>query len=207
MSGNLFHEKLEYLSEEQIIKMANNLVIRDHTLLKHYPLLISFSERNLANRDLTTIMGLAHMIYGWMPTMLNRGNVGQYSNNELVDKIWENISTGALDKNFIEHLIGFVNYSIIGASKLLHFCNPNSYAIYDSNAYATIKGRKAYNHSEIDDISKYIAYMEKLKALSKNAEFIQGLKNVLVTKKVDVNISDIRCIEMCLFYTNKEKKT
>ena len=76
------------------------------------------------------------MTYGWMPTILDElgelddvskeGNLVKYLNKAKHHK------KERLNIREIEHIASCINNSVVGASKLLHFINPNVYAIWDS---------------------------------------------------------------------------
>lgn len=79
-----------------------------------------------------TIQILPMVVYGWMPTILGK--------SEWDDSIVELLrrKTGEFSDEEMKTLLHFVNDSFIGVSKLLHFTDPEHWAIWDSNVYAAI---------------------------------------------------------------------
>jgi hypothetical protein len=88
-----------------------------------YPHLVSFFDRKDWTRELVEVAALA--VYGWMPRVLKRS----VSN---VDTVVAMLNADQPPK--IEEIdLRFVNDSIVGTSKFLHFRWPEKYPIYDSN--------------------------------------------------------------------------
>ena len=106
--------------------------------LSVYPLLLECCKRQKIN-DRIALAGIAHMVYGWMPTIIEFN-----TDIEIDDQIFDMISKGSMDPKLLNKLKSAVNNSIVGVSKLLHFLNPNDYAIWDSRVYKSITGKTAH---------------------------------------------------------------
>ena len=155
----------------------------------------------MCKNNINELIGLIHMCYGWMPTMYKKSDTSLYKDNELIKKIWDKIKEGSLDSVFLNNLKRITNNSIIGTSKLLHFCNPKMYAIYDSKIYCCISGNTTTgNYNNVD---YYISYMKKMKEWEEDKIFIKKLREILSNNNPRiVEFSDLRCIEMCFYYNN-----
>lgn len=83
----------------------------------------------------------AHMVYGWMPTILEihiSESVDVHAGVALLNKAR---IAGRLSCEEIEQLASLINHSVVGASKLLHFVNPEAFAIWDSGSTTSCAGR------------------------------------------------------------------
>lgn len=198
-----FSEKMEHFNNKTLLEMAKNIpAINDNILYKNYFYLLEFSQQNIKTQDIVSLLGLSHMVYGWMPTMLDNCNIALYHNDALIKDVWEKIIMGSTAKDFLETTKSLTNNSITGASKLLHFCNPNSYAIFDSRVYQSIVGKKG-QHYEINNIDNFIIYTNRLRKISNDLSTMKYLRNILDEKNVETNkLSGLRCIELCLFFGN-----
>jgi hypothetical protein len=190
----MFLEKLKRLNLTSLIEIANEFsTLPTMNLVTTYNNIISFTKRCISlNHDTITFHGLITMAYGWMPTMLNYNNI-DYEKN-----FWRNAQLGKIDSAFLTETKKLVNNSIIGTSKLLHFINPDMYAIYDSNVYNKICGEPGY-YNKINKTAFYISYLKKLRSLAKLK--CTSLRNILISKNyIDINTSNMRAIEICLYY-------
>ena len=192
-----FMVKVESLSIDFFSGLANKLesLPTNNQLLTTYGPMLEFAKRNKAKFDKITLIGLAHMAYGWMPTMIQNITI-----NDLSD--WKNlIDAGNLDSDFLKKVMSLTNDSIVGASKLLHFLNPDLYPIYDSRVYKTISGKDKHNLSK--DVENYICYTGKLRLLvkeSKDNPIFSKIENELMKKNfIPSKCSRIRVLEVCLY--------
>ncbi|WP_280349922.1 hypothetical protein [Pseudomonas sp. BN414] len=80
----------------------------------------------------------AHMVYGWMPTILEIHASESLDVRNGVALLNKASAEGCLSEDEIERLAQLVNRSVVGASKLLHFVNPEAFAIWDSRIYRFI---------------------------------------------------------------------
>lgn len=184
------------IEEELILKKMEKLetITSDH-YLDVYPHLLAHCKRQETN-DMTTLVGIAHMVYGWMPTIVT------FDTDVEIDKqVFEMISMGSLDYEFLNKLKSMVNNSIVGVSKLLHFMNSEDYAIWDSRVYSSITGSKGYNY-KVNNIEAYISYMEQIKRVQEKLN-MTSIRNVLIEKGYCTGEeSDIRLLEIILFYSS-----
>lgn len=106
-----------------------------------------------------------------------------------------------------------INNSLVGTSKLLHFINPNLYAIWDSVVFKYLTGKNA-NNEQIKNVTDYRDYLNLCTELIKYDSF-KAIKEQMEGKIKssgikNYKISDLRAIEMIIFETqrlhNKEDK-
>lgn len=201
----MFIDELSKMEIDDFSERAKNLSQRSENeqQLTSYEDMLKFAQRNFVdNFDKTAVVGLAHMAYGWMPTMIRRTKLSENF------KEWKkNIENGCLGKGFLEKVMELTNDSIVGASKLLHFLNPHDYPIYDSKVYgAVIKNGK---HNLSKDVDNYISYVKILQALAKNPKnqsVILNIQNILINKGYLLKeCSAIRVLEVCLYASASTK--
>lgn len=199
-----FIVKVESLSIDFFNDLANKLdaLPTNNQLLTTYGPMLEFAKRNKSKFDETTLIGLAHMAYGWMPTMIQNITVEQ---NFIAWK--KQIDNGLIGKSFLMEIMNLTNDSIVGASKLLHFLNPEMYPIYDSRVYKTISGKEKHNLSK--DVENYICYTRKLRLLAKeskvNPTFSKIEKELVRKNYIPSKCYRIRILEVCL-YASADKR-
>ena len=162
--------------------------------VKSYESIIDFFNDNQLNEN-SLIQG-AHMIYGWMPTILNITKHDLDTQNVLLSV--EKISKEIDEANLIV-LIKFMNNSNVGASKLLHFIYPEKYPIWDSKICKIITD-KSYPQ-KVQNTINYMNYCEAIQNLIN--ELPENLKNFKrgFEEIFKYKISNVRATELMLFLT------
>jgi hypothetical protein len=142
----------------------------------------------------------AHMVYGWMPTMLEL-----YGDNfSKVAALLGRVQTGErLSPTDLEIVKSTVNHSIEGASKLLHFVNPKCYPIWDSRVRAFINsGRDNQSRkAKENDVSDYISYVTNCDELVQQDEFHAIHHSVIA--KIGYEVSMYRAVELVMYEEGK----
>ena len=167
--------------------------IGEDPYIKVYPYLIEFTSRQ--KEDIHSLISISHMVYGWMPTIIESRFCEEDST------LWEKIDEGSIEESFLSRLKVCINNSIVGTSKLLHFRNPQQYAIWDSRVFKSVTGREK-NQIQMNNIGNFIAYTQRLRFLAVQPG-IEDLKRDLIDKGYcSTNASSLRVIELILFYTS-----
>ena len=138
----------------------------------------------------------AHMVYGWMPTMLRINTVNIEKILPVLNRV-KNGGMAGLDDLIL--LRGMINNSMVGPSKLLHFIAPENYAIWDSRIYRYITDD--LNQSRISKAINYLDYLEHLKLLVDRPEYLSVHRHV--EEKMGVVYSKLRTAELVMFETDK----
>jgi hypothetical protein len=162
--------------------------------IKSYESIIDFFNDIQLNEN-SLIQG-AHMVYGWMPTILNITKHDLDTQNVLLSL--EKISK-EIDEANLNVIIKFMNNSIVGASKLLHFMYPEKYPIWDSKICEIISGKS--HHQKVQNTLNYINYCEAIQNLIN--ELPENLKNFKreFEEIFKYKISNVRATELMLFLT------
>lgn len=103
-----------------------------------YPALLQLFQ-NLDLDDGLAVRAAALTVYGWMPTIMRSVDLDAVRRirpvldrlrREGVDAVADYLANSSPQGR--RHLLTFVNNSVVGTSKFLHFLNPNGFAIWDS---------------------------------------------------------------------------
>lgn len=89
------------------------------------------------------------------------------------------------------------NNSLVGSSKLLHFINPNQFAIWDSRVYRYLFNQTPHSY-RVENNNTYLDYLSFYDYLTNNSN-IDSLKK-LIEDKVGYPMSKMRAIELIFFY-------
>lgn len=154
----------------------NELAIApDNTYEISYNYLLSYAKSIVGNdfADQGLIV-LAHVVYGWMPTILtiHHGNNDQQQINlsEIQEILKEIRANGT--KNFLNNaedlrtIAEFTNNSFVGASKFLHFLFPELFAIWDSNINSILNIRYTANN-----VNAFVIYQKAMRVVLQQLQF------------------------------------
>jgi hypothetical protein len=156
------------------------------------------------NLDLTNepnVVGAAHAVYGWMPTILKK----EVKAKELIafvqdlrrissDSHQTTVALELLEKQI--EITQAINDSTVGTSKFLHFVAPEIFPIWDSNIAHAFEVA-----SKINDPATYLAYCEAIHL------FLDEKIEINWPNKLPNGISNVRKIEFCLYAHGKFLKT
>jgi len=173
----------------------NDLIInfnKEDKYLAYYDYLIDHFKK--INLDLYNITIGMHIIYGWMPRIIPSNINEDYVKliNILIDRKNE------IDDLVNNNLICENKTSWIGTSKLMHFIEPEYFPIWDSNVSKNFNVKK-YKINNYKIYFDYINWIHENKSKFENLDLIK--KNPRFKK-----LTDIRIIEMILFYFGKSQK-
>jgi hypothetical protein len=181
---------LEKLKEDE----SKVVFEKDKSYLLAYPEFLQyFKDIDVITRH-HLVIGI-HFTYGWMPTIFNfRKDETEFDN---VVAILNKVKQGSwLTAEELDLLRTCFNNSLVGVSKLLHFINPENYAIWDSRVYRYIKGKDAWQH-QIHDYDTYLAYLQFCKGIISQPAF-QPLHQSMMNK-VGYEITALRSLELIMF--------
>lgn len=184
---------------ETILKDAKKFVLtKNDSYIQTYPEFLKY----FANIDRIEEHHLAissHFVYGWMPTIIQL-------NLEQKDKVLfllNAVKRGyILDKSELEILKKSINNSLIGLSKLLHFINPQDYAIWDSRIFRYLTEKKS-NYG-IDKPELYLEYLSGLKSIAENKDYAK--LHEIIERNYDYKIHPNRAIEITMFETDRYRQ-
>lgn len=207
-------KKMWLKSVENIDKLINEaskfqIYTNSNSYLISYPYFINYFANIQADKIETEnlVIGI-HFVYGWMPTIF------EFKKNETKDLI---VATNILKRakrgeilisEDYQMLKELLNGSLVGTSKLLHFINPEMYAIWDSKVHSYLKKnfQELKLSYKIGDISNYEKYLNFLTEITNSEEFnkIYFPVNEKIKEKYKYTISNFRAIELLMFSNEKK---
>jgi len=139
----------------------------------------------------------SNFTYGWMPTILN------FKSDEFSSAISIlNQAKGSerISDEQLYTLKKLINNSLVGVSKLLHFINPNVYAIWDSRVCNFLTG-KAHKY-KVETPHLFWSYLDLCKRVSVDPAFESIHERY--KEKVGFEITPMRTIEQIMFINSNE---
>ena len=188
-----------------ISQIRNNPLVTDlrgHTYLSTYPDIMSLAQQLNTNSE-RQFRQLALMVYGWMPRVL-RINPSHSHNAALAMTNARNTSIDNYKSVNIQDISNSL-HSLVGASKLLHFINPDVFPIWDSKIQAFC-GRSNSNNA-MGNISNYYKYVDEVHSIIADPAFpafyenyITESNNRLIQSNINqYQVSPIRAVEASAF--------
>ncbi len=178
---------------EQLTKIANNIDSSKENYFQSYTYFLNYFK-NLDSINLENIFIGISFTYSWMPTILksirleNPENVIAILNDVKIGKQINEEQLFILKKSF--------NNSLVGTSKLLHFINPNQYAIWDSRVFRFLNNEKPHKY-KLEKPKTYIEYLNFIENLK--SEKIFNTFYDLMKQKVGYEITEYRALELAFF--------
>lgn len=180
------------LSERFFADAAKIETLNDQALHRSYREFVSFfaSKKELTEHDV--VIG-AYFTYGWMPTMLDlRGDLSEIT--AIANRVKKKEE---IDDKSLWQVAQAINGSIVGASKFLHFINPEQHAVWDSRVYRYLHQKHPYQY-RLESPGAYWDYLNRLEALSSDDRF-PDLKS-RIEAFIGYEISQKRAGELVMFY-------
>lgn len=169
---------------------------RRNSYINSYPHIASYfsSLHEITPQD---VVRDAHMVYGWMPTVLDL-----YVGDDACDLAQATAllncakGHGEISEGDISVLAGLINNSLVGASKLLHFVAPERFAIWDSKIYAFIHRERPHNY-QVNKVERYLGYLESIERYRGSREFEKF--HLSVNQKMGYAVTPMRAVEIIMF--------
>jgi hypothetical protein len=139
----------------------------------------------------------ANFTYGWMPTILNF-KTDEF--NSVISILNEAKGPERISGDQLMTLKKLINNSLVGVSKLLHFINPNVYAIWDSRVCNFLTGMS--HKYKVEKIDLFWSYLDLCKRVSADQRF-QTIHDAY-EEKVGFEITPMRTIEQIMFICSNE---
>lgn len=178
---------------KQIMEIANNFNSEKENYLQAYSYFLNYF-RKIDRIQLDDIVIGISFTYSWMPTILKKIDL---TNSENLILILNKVKNGeVISIKEINLLKQAFNNSLVGTSKLLHFINPNKYAIWDSRVFKFLSGEKSYI-SKFKQAEIYIEYLQLLDNLKLEEDF--NIFFTLIQHKVGYEISEYRALELAFY--------
>lgn len=186
------------LTFERLLTDAQKLTIQvNDSYIETYPEFLKFFKA-LDIIEKHHLIISCHFIYGWMPTIINIDNTKTDESLAIINKAK---SEQLLNNSELEVLKSYINNSMVGTSKLLHFINPKNYAIWDSRICRYITNKKSQYF--INKPQNYLNYLDKMNEIIQHHNFNQFYE--CINKHFNpYSITPMRAIEVVMFETDKQ---
>jgi len=176
--------------------------LRAHTYLSTYPIIIDLAAETNTDSG-KQFHQLALMIYGWMPRVLR---IDPEHIQAAIEQMVE-----ARNINIANHVeidiqpIADCLHSVVGASKLLHFINPEVFPIWDSRIQAFC-GRVNTHHA-MRTLGNYLQYIDDVHSIAEQQDFhdfyndyhAANTQRLEQSNIIPYQVSAIRAIEASAF--------
>ncbi|CAM9314875.1 hypothetical protein [Acinetobacter bereziniae] len=185
----------------EIIDIANNFDKDNENYLLAYSYFLNFFKK-IDTIELDHIVIGISFTYSWMPTILKEIDL---KNADDLVVIFNRIKKGnIITAKELLILKDSFNSSLVGTSKLLHFINPEQYAIWDSRVFRFLSRKEPHNY-RLQDPKIYLQYLDLLENLKAEDTFAKFYK--LMVDKVGYKISGYRALELAFFKGGESKKS
>ena len=159
--------------------------------LRTYPALIKSTAILAKEMGEDALPTIAHMAYGWMPTILKKFSDSQ-----------PGIVGPATECRSFEEASGLiqslddspVNNSWVGMSKVLHFMNPKFFPIWDSRVAQHFGLKYDYQINNRNHFLEYLTFVEE----NRKSDAVKRVQEAFV-KEAGYSVSDVRACEFILF--------
>ena len=177
---------------EKFLQDCNNYKVKKQTydisyleFLKYFNNIETITKHHL-------IIGI-NFTYGWMPTIFDFRS----ENFEEALDILNKAKSGVVPTvEQLKILKGLFNNSLVGATKLLHFINPEKFAIWDSRVYNYLTGDNAYNH-RIGNCESYLSFLTFCTYLTNDKNY-EKVHNE-ICKKLGYQMTKFRTAELIMY--------
>lgn len=179
---------------KQLIEIANNFDSKKENYLISYPHFLKYFK-NIDEIKLDNLIIGISFTYSWMPTILKSINL---ENAEKTIVILNEVKKGKnLDENELFILKKTFNNSLVGTSKLLHFINPDKYAIWDSRVFRFLNNGEEPHKYKLEKPEAYLKYLSFIDSIKKEENFNSFY--ILMKEKVGFQITENRALELAFF--------
>lgn len=191
----------KYMTELEELNLQEQK--KEDGYIQSYPHFIKFFKERKEIDKAAFFVGV-HMVYGWMPTIpkikFNETPISDVISILNLAKKGKN-----LNKESFIILAKFINGSMVGTSKLLHFICPKKYPIWDSKIYSYFFQQKS-SHHRVSKVDHYINYMQVLNQIIEEPAFKYLHKRI--NKNIfHYNATAMRAVEYVIFQAaNKKSK-
>ena len=159
--------------------------------IRTYPQLLRSTAILAKEMGEDALPAIAHMAYGWMPTILKKFSDSQ-----------PGIVGPATGCRSFEEASGLIrsmddspiNNSWVGMSKVLHFVNPDFFPIWDSRVATHFSLKNAYQVNNRNHFLEYLAFVEK----NRKCDAVKRVQKAFA-KEAGYEVTEVRACEFILF--------
>lgn len=119
-------------------------------------------------------------------------------------KILNNAKNGIIPSvKQLDILKGLFNNSLVGTTKLLHFINPEKFAIWDSRVYRYLTGKESYNY-RIGNSETYLSFLKFMVSLTEEKDYEKVHNSICA--KLGYSMTKLRTSELIMYLNGAKPK-
>jgi hypothetical protein len=176
---------------------------RAATYLRTYPVLLTLASSAAADHA-TRFLQLAAAVYGWMPRIVRVEP--DHLDRAVAALRQATVATDMSEAAVQVAAVAACLHSVVGASKLLHFGNPELFPIWDRNVEGLRRSAAPSQH-HMGQVRNYTAYASEVHAIRKASmfsEFYRAFKQAFEDRLgrlriAPYSLTEVRCIESAMF--------
>lgn len=180
------------ITPEKFIQDAKNTAIQLRSDFISYPEFLEYFKNLDEITKHNLVIGI-NFVYGWMPTIFDFRSDNFDEAINILNKAKN--GTELITEDDLTLLKGLFNNSLVGSTKLLHFINPDKYAIWDSRVYRYLTNNNNYN--QIENCNNYLDYLTFCQELI-NHEGFSLLKNQ-IEERVGYSMTIFRIVDLIMY--------
>ncbi|MBK0380044.1 DEAD/DEAH box helicase family protein [Mucilaginibacter segetis] len=193
----------DFHQNEFDVSTIDNYMVSYHAFLNYFKII---ADRKGEIRKDDLIIGI-NFTYGWMPTIFSFKNDDFDYPLHILNQVQQGAIIGIKEFNALKSLF---NNSIVGTSKLLHFINPEQYAIWDSRVCRFATGRNNVYQSQVNNTEYFNRYLNLSRLLSSEPLFEYEIyqpfcKKLNEYQQKTIPVTPLRVLELLLFLMDIKK--
>jgi len=165
----------------------------DNLYIKSYPHLLEATTILLNQMKEDSIITIAHLAYGWMPTILKKFDISVNKSKHFLNAV--KVTSYKEANFFLENLkTPPINNSWVGTSKVLHFINPSFFPIWDSRV---AKHFGVSSYLKLKDKQNFINFINFIESHCEDNIVLKVQKEF--EKRTNYSVTKTRACEFILF--------
>lgn len=180
------------ITPDKFIQDASNTAIQQRSDFISYPEFLEYFKNLDEITKHNLVIGI-NFVYGWMPTIFDFRS----DNFDEAIKILNKAKNGTelITEADLALLKRLFNNSLVGSTKLLHFINPDKYAIWDSRVYRYLTNNNNYN--QIENCNNYLDYLTFCQELINYRDFSSLKKQI--EESVGYSMTPFRIADLIMY--------
>lgn len=180
------------ITPDKFIQDASNTAIQQRSDFISYPEFLEYFKNLDEITKHNLVIGI-NFVYGWMPTIFDFRS----DNFDEAIKILNKAKNGTelITEADLALLKRLFNNSLVGSTKLLHFINPDKYAIWDSRVYRYLTNNNNYN--QIENCNNYLDYLTFCQELINHRDFSSLKKQI--EESVGYSMTPFRIADLIMY--------
>lgn len=187
---------MDGLTDRFFADVDNIKQMNDPSTHLSYREFLAFFQQKAILAEHDVVIG-AYFTYGWMPTILKKLSEPLQAVVEIANLVKS--SQQITDAQF-KQVASAINGSVVGASKFLHFINPETHAIWDSRVFRYLHQKEPYPERLVAP-GAYWNYLRCLDAVARDQRFQKA--KTLVETVVGYTVTNKRAAELVMYHNGK----